>query len=117
MGVGGQHHTRPLYPRERRGTNCIGGWVGPGDSLDGCGKSHPPPGFNQRTIQPVESRYTKCAFLAHTLAGQAYLIILHTGCQYVVTSKAEGGGEHMVSNWQLYQTLIQTSHGTIQRLF
>jgi len=28
---------RPLYPRKRPGTHCIGGWVG----LNGCGKSRP----------------------------------------------------------------------------
>ena len=31
--------TRPLYPRERPGTHCIGGWVGPRASLDSCGES------------------------------------------------------------------------------
>jgi hypothetical protein len=30
---------RPLYPRERPGTYCIGGLVGPMAGLDGCGKS------------------------------------------------------------------------------
>jgi len=29
---------RPLYPRERQGTPCIGGWEGPRTCLDGCGK-------------------------------------------------------------------------------
>jgi hypothetical protein len=28
-----------LYPRERPGTHCTGGWVGPGAGLDRCGKS------------------------------------------------------------------------------
>ena len=28
-------------PKERPGTGCIGGWVGPRASLDGCGKSRP----------------------------------------------------------------------------
>ena len=32
---------RPLYPRERPGTHCIGGWVGPRADLDRCGKSRP----------------------------------------------------------------------------
>ena len=32
---------RPLYPQERPGTRCIGGWVGPRAGLDGCGKSRP----------------------------------------------------------------------------
>ena len=49
---------RPLYPREGRGTNCIGGWVGPTAGLDGCGKSRPTPGFDPRTVQPVASCYT-----------------------------------------------------------
>ena len=30
---------RPLYPRERPVTHCIGGWVGPRAGLDGYGKS------------------------------------------------------------------------------
>jgi hypothetical protein len=32
---------RPLDPRERSGTHCIGGWVGPRAGLDGYGKSRP----------------------------------------------------------------------------
>jgi len=36
---------RPLYPRERPRTRCIGGWVGPRAGLDGCGKSRPPTGI------------------------------------------------------------------------
>jgi hypothetical protein len=32
---------RPLYPRERPGTHCIGGWVDPTAGLDGCRKSRP----------------------------------------------------------------------------
>jgi len=30
-----------LYPWDRPGTHCIGGWVGPRAGLDGCGKSRP----------------------------------------------------------------------------
>ena len=48
----------PFYPRERPGTHCIGGWVGPRASLDLCGKSRLAPGFDPRTVQPVASRYT-----------------------------------------------------------
>jgi hypothetical protein len=40
MGVGGQCHGR-LYPRERHGSHCTGGWVGPRAGLDRCGKSPP----------------------------------------------------------------------------
>ena len=50
---------RPLYPRERTGTHCKGGWVGPRAGLEGYGKSRlPPPGLDPRTVQPVASRYT-----------------------------------------------------------
>ena len=58
---------RPLYPRERPGTHCIGGWVGSRAGLDGYGKSRPSPGFDPRTVQPVASRYTDCAIPAHTI--------------------------------------------------
>ena len=32
---------RPLYPPERHGTHCTGGWVGPRAGLDWWGKSRP----------------------------------------------------------------------------
>jgi hypothetical protein len=32
---------RPLYPRQRPGTHCIGGWMDPSAGKDGCGKSGP----------------------------------------------------------------------------
>ena len=32
---------RPLYPRERLGTRCIGGWVGTKAGLDARGKFRP----------------------------------------------------------------------------
>jgi hypothetical protein len=32
---------RPIYPRERPGTHCTGGSVGPSAGLDVCEKSHP----------------------------------------------------------------------------
>ena len=52
---------RPLYPREKPGTHCIGGWVGPRAGLDGCRRYRLPPGFDPRTVQPVASRYTDWA--------------------------------------------------------
>ena len=45
-------------PRERPSTHYKGGWVGPRASLDMCGISRLPPGFDLRTVQPVASRYT-----------------------------------------------------------
>jgi hypothetical protein len=41
-GISGQQHTPAvLYFRERPGTHCTGGWVGPRAGLDRCGKSRP----------------------------------------------------------------------------
>ena len=58
-GVSGQRHApADLYPLERPGTHCTGGWVGPRVGLDRCGKSRPTPGFDPRTVQSVASRCT-----------------------------------------------------------
>jgi hypothetical protein len=61
MGVGGQRRAPAALPLGKRpSTHCIGGWVDPRASLDGCGKSRPLPrsGFDLRTVQHVASRYT-----------------------------------------------------------
>jgi len=52
---------RPLYPRERPGTHCTGGWMGHRAGLDRWGKSRPQTGFDLRTVHPVAIRYTDCA--------------------------------------------------------
>ena len=62
--MGQRHALAALYPRERPGTHCTGGWVGLRAGLDICGKSRPPPGFDLRTVQPVVSRYTDYAIPA-----------------------------------------------------
>ena len=49
---------RPLYPQERLGTHCIGGWVVPRAGLDGCVKSRPPP---HRDSIPGPSRTQRLA--------------------------------------------------------
>ena len=58
---GQRHAPAALYPRERTGTHCTGGCVGPRAGLDRCGKSRPPPGFDPQTVQPIASRYTDYA--------------------------------------------------------
>jgi hypothetical protein len=65
MEVGGQRHAPAALPWERHGTHWIGGWVGPRDGLDRCGKFRPPPGFDPQTVQPVATQYTDCAIPAH----------------------------------------------------
>jgi hypothetical protein len=58
MGVDGQRQVPAALPPQKRPSNhCTGGWLGPRAGLDGCGKFHPPPGFDPRNVQPVASRY------------------------------------------------------------
>jgi hypothetical protein len=58
-GVDGQRYTpAALYPRERPGTRCIGGWVGPRGRSGRVQKISPPQGFDPLAVQPVASRYT-----------------------------------------------------------
>jgi hypothetical protein len=40
-GVWSASHPGRLYPRERAGIHCTGGWVGHGAGLGRCGKSRP----------------------------------------------------------------------------
>ena len=54
-GSGQQHAPAILYPRERPGTHCTAGWVGPRDGLDGR-ENLAPSGFDLWTVQPVVSR-------------------------------------------------------------
>jgi len=56
-GVNGQQHApAALYPRERLGTHCTGGWVGPIVGLNGR-KISSPPGFDPRPSSPSQSLY------------------------------------------------------------
>jgi len=56
---------QPLYPRERPGTHCVGGWVGPRAGLDRCEESRPPPTgirspdriFRSESLYRLEYRY------------------------------------------------------------
>ena len=75
---------RSLYPPGNcPGSHCIGGCVGPRAGLDGCGKSLPTPGFNVRTVQPVASRLTYWAILAHYV-----IIVLVFGYSIIVPSSS-----------------------------
>jgi hypothetical protein len=62
----------PLYTRERPGSHCIGGWMGPQDWSGQVRKILPPPAFDPRTVQLVASRYTHYAIPAHSLEGESF---------------------------------------------
>jgi len=48
----------PLYPREKPGSQCIGGWLSPRATLEGVQKILPATGFDPQTAQPIASLYT-----------------------------------------------------------
>jgi len=48
---------RQIYHRERPGTHFIGGWVGPRDGLEGCGKCRLLQGLNLLTFQATQICY------------------------------------------------------------
>jgi hypothetical protein len=64
MGEGNQRHALPFYSREKPGTLCIVGWVGPRAGLDGCGKFRPNWDSILGPFCLVASRYTDCAMQA-----------------------------------------------------
>jgi len=57
-GSGQRQALAALYPRERPGTHCTGGWLGPLDRAWQVRKISPLPGFDPWTVQPVANRYT-----------------------------------------------------------
>jgi len=60
-GWGQRHATAAAYCGKDKVNLVHGGWMGPRAGLDRGGKSHPPPGFDPRTVQLVASRYTERA--------------------------------------------------------
>ena len=64
MGVGGQHHTPAALPPGKTQYPLHKRLGGPQGRSGRVGKISPPPGFDPRTVQPVESRYTDWAIPA-----------------------------------------------------
>ena len=53
---GQRHAPAALYPQERPGTHCTGGWVGPRAGLDGQKISTPPPPEIRSPDRPARSQ-------------------------------------------------------------
>jgi hypothetical protein len=60
-----------LYPQERPGTHCTGGWVGLGAGLDGT-ENLTLTGFDPRTFQPIMCCYTDYSILTAIQRYRAY---------------------------------------------
>jgi hypothetical protein len=72
---------RPLYPRERPGTHCTGGWVGLRAGLDECEKSRPhrdsTPGSKLLDLVQI---YTNALFYAFLLFTNLHHYLNHALC-------------------------------------
>ena len=74
MRMGSQCHAPgPLQLRERPGTHFTGGWVGPRASLEKCGKSRPPLGFDPRTVQSL--------YLLNYPGSHSLVMLHHISCE------------------------------------
>jgi len=80
---------RPLYPRERPGTHCIGGWVRPRAGLDRCGKSRLTWIRSSYTPARSESLYRLSYHDPHRTSGTfkkfAILPVRHIGHRHWIT--------------------------------
>jgi len=71
---GMRHAPAALYSRERPGTHCTGGWVGPRAGLDRCGSSRHHRDSIPRTVQLVASRYIPTELSRPTHKGKVHPI-------------------------------------------
>jgi hypothetical protein len=55
-----------LYPQERSGTHCVGGWSSPREGLDGA-EILAPLRFDPQTFQPTDSHYTDYTTVADVI--------------------------------------------------
>ena len=81
-GVGGQRHAPAALPRERPGTHCTGGWVGPMAGLDGREKSRP---FHRDSI-PGPSSPQRVA-IPTELTGLLHSRGITVNCSLLIVSK------------------------------
>ena len=107
MVSGQQHSPAVLYPRERPGTHCTGGWVGPRVSLDRCGKSRPTGIFfllqNLHFIVLWGLHY---CFFVHFLR-----VMLGRGVQWVLSSGMGVGRFPRFATWFLCVCVLSVLFG------
>ena len=82
MVSGQQHAPAVLYRRERPGTHCTGGWVGP-KGRSGRAENIVPTGIRSRTVEPVAQSLYRLSYQAHNCVPVA-LFIQHAKCMRCV---------------------------------
>ena len=121
----GQHQAPAvLHPRERPGTHCTGGWVGPRAGLDRCGKSRPTgirspdrPARSQSlyrlsyraqfcSSKAISVTYCECVFVALVIQRELrmrriilmYLSFLFIPCFYILFQKRKYSQENGIDH-------------------
>ena len=79
--MGGQHHTPTALPPGKTRYTLYRRLGGPQGRSGRVRNILPPPGFDARTVQPLASRYTDYAILAHW-NHWSNVVILHIFNQY-----------------------------------
>ena len=87
---------RPLYPWERPGTHCIGGWSGQVQKIS------TPPGFDPQTVQPVASCYTELAILAPCVVGQ---VCINVSTYCYPEHEVEHSSKMLVTTYRLHSVI------------
>jgi len=70
MGMGGQRHAPAALPSGKTRYPLWRWQCGPQGRSGRVRKFSPQPGFDPRTVQPVQSRYTDWAIPTHTMTGE-----------------------------------------------
>ena len=83
---GQQHASAVLYPRERPGTHCTGGWVGPGAGLDG--RKIPP----HRDSIPDRPAWSSVAIPTELPGPYQLLLLIHIVLARVVITRIRCSG-------------------------
>jgi hypothetical protein len=67
---------QPLYPRERPGTHCTGGWVGPRAGLDVCEKPRPHQD-SHKNVAWIIKNFSVSAHSMYATQSNVFLLNLH----------------------------------------
>ena len=79
---GQRHAPAALYPRERPGTHCTGGWVDPRAGLDRCGKSLPHRDSIPWPSSPVAQSLYWLSYRAHAGCRSIFIICKKISVKY-----------------------------------
>ena len=98
---GQQHAPAALYPRERPGTHCTGGWVGPRAGVERW-KISSPPGFDPWPSRPysvaipneLHGLHIQTILLINAILSSQNKVI-HLLSAYTITACWEQGTEHV----------------------